>query len=220
MSTPARLVRLHAVLLGALLLACAVAAALSAVEMRWLTRLATAWEAGVALFVAVTLWRMRRAAGIDAIRQRAAELDQAGAAILPLSLLAALASVVVVVGEGASAGGRSPIAGGLVALAAAGLSWLFIHLIFALHYAHAFYGRGRGGGDRGGLIFPGERHPDYWDFLHFSLIIGVASQTADIQIADRGMRRLSSVHSLTAFAFNTVILALAVNLMVELLGKG
>lgn len=75
------------------------------------------------------------------------------------------------------------------------------------------------GKDRGGLLFPGETEPDYWDFLHFSLIIGVASQTADVQISDRHIRRLSSIHSLTAFTFNTVILALTVNLMVGLLGK-
>ena len=97
-------------------------------------------------------------------------------------------------------------------------AWTFIHLIFTLHYAHAFYQHGDHGKDRGGLIFPGETEPDYWDFLHFALIIGVASQTADVQIADRGIRRLSTVHSLTAFVFNTVILALAVNLAVGLVG--
>ena len=90
--------------------------------------------------------------------------------------------------------------------------------MFALHYAHAFYQRDHEGGDRGGLMFPGETQPDYWDFLHFALIIGVACQTADVQISDRGVRRLSSVHSLTAFVFNTVIVALAVNLAVGALG--
>src|SRR3990167_4616450 len=107
---------------------------------------------------------------------------------------------------------------GVAGFIAATLSWTFIHLIFTLHYAHAFYQHGDHGKDRGGLIFPGETEPDYWDFLHFALIIGVASQTADVQIADRGIRRLSTVHSLTAFVFNTVILALAVNLAVGLVG--
>ena len=75
----------------------------------------------------------------------------------------------------------------------------------------------KGKGDRRGLIFPGESEADYWDFLHFSLIIGVASQTADIQISSRKLRRIATVHSLIAFVFNTVILALAVNMAVSLL---
>ena len=116
-------------------------------------------------------------------------------------------------------GGASPIVSGLLSLLTVALSWTFIQLTFALHYAHAFYRADVDDQDHGGLIFPGETEPDYWDFLHFSLIIGVASQTADIQIADRKLRRLASVHSLTAFTFNTVILALTVNLMVGLLGK-
>jgi uncharacterized membrane protein len=182
-----------------------------------LTRMAYGWIAGVAVFIAATLTRMALAQDANAIRRRAAALDQTGGAVLPLSLLAAVASIVVVVGEAVQRGG-SPIRDSLLALGTVALSWTFIHLIFALHYAHAFYQHGEHGKDRGGLIFPGETEPDYWDFLHFALIIGVASQTADVQIADRGIRRLSSVHSLTAFVFNTVILALAVNLAVGLVG--
>ena len=93
----------------------------------------------------------------------------------------------------------------------------FVHVLFGLHYAHRFYAPDETKCDRGGLLFPGETQPDYWDFLHFSLIIGVASQTADVQIADRRLRRLATVHSVTAFVFNTVLVALAVNLAVNLI---
>jgi len=213
-----RWISLHGPLLTGALLTVLVAG-LAPIDGRWLTRLAVGWDVGVGVFIALTLWRMARAEDVDAIRKRAAAMDQAGRWVLPLSLVAALASIVVVLGE-AIQGDQSPLVGGLLSLATVGLSWTFIHLIFALHYAHAFYQAKTGGKDRGGLIFPGEKEPDYWDFLHFSLIIGVASQTADIQISDRDIRRLSSVHSLTAFTFNTVILALTVNLMVGLLGKG
>jgi uncharacterized membrane protein len=71
-------------------------------------------------------------------------------------------------------------------------------------------------GDAGGLSFPGKGAPDYWDFLHFSIVIGVASQTADIAFTDKGLRRLGTAHSLFAFAFNTVIVALTINLMAGL----
>ena len=185
----------------------------------WLSRLALGWDAGVAVFLIGTLVLVVRNNVPEGIRTRAAALDEAGPAILPLALIAAAASVIGVVGEAARAhGGSGAAPEAILALITVALSWLFVHVIFALHYAHAFYSAGEDGKDRGGLLFPGDDAPDYWDFLHFALIIGVASQTADVQIADKGLRQLSTVHSVTAFVFNTVILALAINLAVGMLG--
>jgi uncharacterized membrane protein len=210
------MLRLHGVLLAALALAGLIALAAPA-EWRWTVRLAAGWDAGVALFLMLTFLKLARTRSVDAIRARAEELDEAGAAVLPLSLLAAAASVAVVISEAASASaGTSKAVEALLTLGTVVASWLFVHVLFGLHYAHRFYAPDDKA-DRGGLLFPGETEPDYWDFLHFSLIIGVASQTADVQIADRGMRRLSTVHSVTAFVFNTVLVALAVNLAVNLI---
>jgi len=187
------------------------------VEWRWTVRLAAGWDAGVALFLLLTFLKLARTQSVEAIRARAAELDEAGVAVLPLSLLAAAASVALVVSEAASASsGVDRSVEALLTLGTVAASWLFVHVLFGLHYAHRFYAPDEKG-DRGGLLFPGEIEPDYWDFLHFSLIIGVASQTADVQIADRGLRRLATVHSVTAFVFNTVLVALAVNLAVSLI---
>jgi len=182
----------------------------------WLARLAIGWCAGVALFLVETAFKLYRTRSTARIRERAAALDEAGPAVLPLALLAGVASVVVVVGEAATG---DPTGGPILALFTVALSWAFVHVIFAFHYAHAFYAPAEGRkGDRGGLIFPGDEAPDYWDFLHFSLIIGVASQTADIQISDKPLRRTSTVHSVTAFLFNTVVVALTVNMAISPLG--
>ena len=207
--------RLH----GLLLVAPAVGLAVGAVLPRsldLLSRVAVGWETALAVYVLASFWRMARNNDLAAIRRRAAALDEVGLAVLPVSLAAAVASLALVVIE---ASGAATSQGALLALAGVALSWLFVHLIFALHYAHAFYAPAEKG-DAGGLLFPAESEPDYWDFLHFALIIGVASQTADIQIAGRSLRRVSTVHSVTAFVFNTVLLALAVNLAVSLLGRG
>lgn len=190
------------------------------VEGGWLSRLALGWDVGVGLFLVESAFKLGRAGGADDIRRRAAALDEAGPAVLPLALIGAVASIAVVVGEAVRvAGGGGPTASAAVlALATVVLSWLFVHVMFAFHYAHAFY-LPDGEKDRGGLLFPGDDpEPDYWDFLHFSLIIGVASQTADVQITRRGLRRTSTVHSVTSFVFNTVVVALTVNLAVGLLG--
>lgn len=211
-----RLLRLHGVLLASLAVVI-LTAVLTPDDWRWTIRLAAGWDAGVALFLILTFVKLARTRSVDAIRARAAELDQAGIAVLPLSLLAAGASMIVVISETAAASSGTSV--GVQARATLGteaLSWLFVHVIFALHYAHRFYAPSEKG-DRGGLLFPGEDRPDYWDFLHFALIIGVASQTADVQIADRRLRRLATVHSVTAFVFNTVLVALAVNLAVSLI---
>lgn len=181
-----------------------------------LSRAALGGETALAIFVAGSLINMARSEGPDAIRQRAAALDQGGAFVLPLALLAAMGSVIVVIGEAAQA--TQDLTGALLAVGAVAVSWTFTHIIFALHYAHRFYAP-QAAGVAGGLLFPGEDEPDYWDFLHFSLIIGVASQTADVQIASRPLRRLATVHSLVAFLFNTVVLALTVNLAVTLMGQ-
>ena len=188
----------------------------------WLSRLALGWDVGVGLFLIETVWKLTRARSADEIRQRAAALDEAGGAVLPLAVLAALASIAVVIGEAVRVAGDRQETGGaaILALTTVALSWTFVHLIFAFHYAHAFYAPAGKGKDRGGLLFPGGEAPDYWDFLHFALIISMAQQTADIQITDRTLRRTTTVHSLTAFLFNTVIVALTVNLAVGLLGGG
>lgn len=207
------LLRLHWPL-GALVLVAA-SSLVWPVDTGWLSRLAMGWDAGVAVFLAATLAGVGRRNTPDRIRARAAALDEAGPAILPLAVVAALASIAVVVGEAAQADGELWKAA--LAMITVVLSWTFVHVIFALHYAHAFYSDDAKGQDRGGLVFPGGEAPNYWDFLHFSLIIGVASQTADIAISDKALRRLSTLHSLTAFVFNTVVVALAVNLAVGLL---
>jgi uncharacterized membrane protein len=40
-------------------------------------------------------------------------------------------------------------------------------------------------------------------------------QVSDVQITSRSMRRLASVHGVLSFFFNTVILALTVNILVS-----
>jgi uncharacterized membrane protein len=203
--------RLHWPLVGLMLIAASSVA--WPVAGGWLSRLALGWDVGVGLFLIESAVKALRSRSVDDIRNRSAALDEAGTAVLPLALLAAVASIVVVIGEAMQAtGGRA-----VLALVTVVLSWLFVHVIFAFHYAHEFYSEGMNGKDRGGLLFPGGEDPDYWDFLHFSLIIGVASQTADVQITAREMRRTSTVHSVTAFVFNTVVLALTVNMAVSLL---
>ena len=102
------------------------------------------------------------------------------------------------------------------------LTWLVTHVCFAFRYAHEYYERepdpSQGGVlVCGGLDFPGGQAPDYWDFMYFSLVLGMTFQVSDVEITSRKLRRLATLHGLLGFMFNTVLLAFAVNLAASLL---
>jgi uncharacterized membrane protein len=187
--------------------------------LRSTTRIIVAWDAGCIAFLAAVLHTMFDCP-MHRLRAVAARQDEGQGMILGLTLLAAAASLVALVAElSAAKGGKGVIAELRIGLAfgTVVLSWLVVQFIFALHYAHEFYAPGVDQ-QRGGLAFPGDEAPDYWDFLHFSLVIGVAAQTADIAFTSKALRRIGTVHSLVAFAFNTLVLALSINLAASLFG--
>jgi len=99
-------------------------------------------------------------------------------------------------------------------------SWTLVHTVFGLRYAHVFYGDSDEPGvvqHAGGLIFPGNRPADYFDFAYFAFVVGMTCQVSDVQITSRRMRRLTLVHSVLAFGFNSIILALLINIVSGLL---
>jgi len=99
-------------------------------------------------------------------------------------------------------------------------SWMLVHTVYGLRYAHAFYGDSDEPGvnrHAGGLIFPGDRLPDYFDFAYFSFVIGMTCQVSDVQITLGRMRRITLFHSVLSFGFNTMILALLINTVSGLL---
>jgi len=93
-------------------------------------------------------------------------------------------------------------------------SWMLVHTVFGLRYAHVFYGDSDDPVEArhaGGLTFPDKRLPNYFDFAYYAFVIGMTCQVSDVQITSRKMRRLTLLHSVLSFGFNTVILALTVS---------
>ena len=183
------------------------------------TRLLIAWNVGTILDVAFNLFLMARAT-TKTIRDRAAQTDDGKWAILALTSIAALAALGAIFAQLAVTKDMHGLSKALH-LGLAGLTivsaWVFIHMSFTLHYAHEFFDEtksqeGEKPKLRGGLSFPETDEPDYWDFLYFSFIIGVASQTADVAITSKAMRRTSLAHSILSFFFNSAILALTINI--------
>lgn len=100
--------------------------------------------------------------------------------------------------------------------------WVTIHTMFAMHYAHHYWRRvpDASGTPRlqAGLNFPETEAPCGYDFLYFSLVIGMTAQTSDVTITTTAVRRINLVHATLAFFFNTVLVAAAVNAVVSLAG--
>ncbi len=188
--------------------------------VRDITRGLIAWDVGVLAFLALALSSMVEA-DHERMKKRALQHDEGRHFILILTLVAAIASVAAIAAELATAKGQRAGQEGMQVALGAGtiaLSWAFVQTVFALHYAHDYYMAHEEchGENREGLEFPGDEPPDYWDFLHFAIIIGATAQTADITIVSKAMRRVSTIHTLIAFAFNTAILALMINLAAAL----
>jgi uncharacterized membrane protein len=127
-------------------------------------RLLLGWDAGVALYL-VLAFQVMTLSTVTQIRHRARLEDDGAVAILVLTAAAALTSLGAIVAElGAPAAGATPNPRQLVlAIGTIFLSWSFTHVMFALHYAHEFYSRADG---KGGLTFPDDEEPDYWDFVY------------------------------------------------------
>ena len=174
-------------------------------------------------------WLLARNFDAPRIRGRARAQDESAAVLFLAMVVALCASVVaVVVLLQQTRDLPPPQRGAHVALSMLALatSWLWIHTLFAFRYAHRYYQSEDGGPDAadatkaasGGLDFPGQGDPDYFDFLYQSLVIGMTSQVSDVQVTSSAMRRLVTVHGLMAFVFNVVLLALGVNVAASLLG--
>jgi len=150
---------------------------------------------------------------------RTAKLQDAGRTVIfVFVLLAAVTSlfaVAILIGE--AKGLRKAVLTGHLLLAGGTVvsSWILVHTVFTLHYAHAYYRKiddDRGSSEGEGVQFPDEKEPDFLDFAYFSFVIGMTCQVSDVQISSRDIRRLALVHGPLSFLFNTVILALTINL--------
>lgn len=177
------------------------------------TRGLVGWNAGVWLYLAVVARMMMRADHGKLTRNAVAHAEGARV-VLTVVVTAALISVAAVVLEVSAARGAGARAAAphlLFAWLTVAGSWVLIPMLFTLNYASLFYVQ-----PGGGLRFPeaddAAFRPDYGDFAYFAFTIAVASQTSDVVVDTRAMRRLTLVQSILSFVFNTTVLALTINL--------
>ena len=67
------------------------------------------------------------------------------------------------------------------------------------------------------LIFSGvlDLHHDVYLVFYFAFVIGMMFQVSDVQVTNKGIRRLVTAHGMVSFLFNTTVIALMVNLATD-----
>ena len=188
-------------------------------QMRVATRGLVAWNMATVAFIALVGWIMLRS-NLQSIASHASLEDENQWVLLLVGIIAACAAMAAIFAElsvvkdmtGLHKGEHIALTGATILSA-----WVFIHLLFALHYAHEYYAPTRTRDDpaatpRAGLKFPLEGAPTYGDFAYFSFVIGCACATADVETISRPMRNVALVHGVVSFFFNTIILALTINI--------
>jgi uncharacterized membrane protein len=190
-----------------------VAGVVTALFAPWQLSTLVGWDVAAALYV-VWVWSSAGRFSPEETKQFARREDDSRPAA---QLLVLTACVVSLVGIGfdllkaSESTGSGDIALVSAAVATVVLSWATVHTVFALRYAHEYYNDP----GVGGIDFKSgpEYDPDYRDFAYVAFGIGMTFQVADTEINHRMIRRTVLLHSLLAYLFGAVILAVLINVV-------
>jgi uncharacterized membrane protein len=181
----------------------------------WALASTAAWCAAAAVFLA-WVWLAVGRKDPDETAEHAKAEDGSRAASDIVLLGASVASLGAVGLTLSEAGKRSETTQGLLiglAVLAVALSWASVHTVYTLRYADLYYT-----GSSGGMDFHGEA-PDYLDFAYFGFTVGMTFQVSDTDVQARSIRRTVLRHSLLAYLFGAVIVAVTINLVASLLNS-
>ena len=182
------------------------------------------WNGASVAYLATTLWMIWHDDEAR-VRRRAAWEDEGQwltTAILLSAVVASLAATVIALKEGKAAAAHMPDAptwAWAFSVSTLILGWLVVQAVFTLHYAHRYFGDGDADGrmDRG-VEFPGKAPQNYVDFGYMAVCIGASAQVSDFDLTNTSFRRLVTFHALLSFFFNTMVLALGINIIASVVG--
>ena len=184
-------------------------------HLNWVLTVTVLWDAFALSFI-VTSWVVFFTRSVGEIIKQANKDDGSRLFVLISILVTAFASMFTVLLLVISKDDSVDRQALTVLLSITGMifSWVMVHTIFTFHYAHLYYDLGKNDTPgRAGLEFPAEKKPDYIDFAYFAFVIGMTFQVSDVEINSRQIRRTALAHGLLAFALNTFVVALTINLI-------
>ncbi len=182
-----------------------------------LTRIMFGWNT-FSLSLIIMTWIMFKITTSSEIREQASVQDSSRVVIFIIILISTIASFSAVLLLLITKNKTTEALDISVAISGMLLSWFLVHTIFALRYAHIFYGdhETKPALHAGGLQFPGDDKPDYPDFAYFSFVLGMTFQVSDVEVTSKQLRKLALLHGILSFSFNTFILALTINVIAGL----
>ena len=178
--------------------------------MGWSQGLLAGFDVAAIIFIASQSATFRYSA--KQMREAAERNDANRVVLLVISFLLSAVIMAAMVGE-LSAAEKLDLADKLQLAVSLVLVWIFANAVYALHYAHLFYTSDDGGSDKAGLKFPGTKEPVMSDFVYFAYTLGVAVQTADVDITSPHIRKVVTAHCVAGFFFNLGVLALTINVL-------
>lgn len=117
----------------------------------------------------------------------------------------AIVSLLLIVSNGSARSNPVVVGTGIAVVIT---SLMIIVTSFAVRYAREW-------ATAGGLHFPGDGEPRFADFLYLSVQVTTTFGGSDVQLTTTGARKLVALHSVVAFAFNSVIVALLVSVLIS-----
>jgi uncharacterized membrane protein len=188
-------------------------------SLGWAVHIVSAWDGAGLCLLALAWWRIYRDDAVQT-RRHAAKEDPGRTIVWAIVLLASTVSLFAAgfVMRKAHAIAPSEAAFSILlalCLTAVVSAWGLTHTAYTLRYAHLYYRDDEEG--EGGLEFPGKLDPDSLDFAYFAFTLGMCFQTSDVAVTSRHIRRAVLAHTLLSFLYNTVVLALAFNLVLGFL---
>jgi len=175
-------------------------------------RTVAGWDVAAGVLLAL-VWRIILAAGPEETARRAAAEDVGRSFAWAVAVLGSTVSIFAATVALRNARSMAPLAErelAILCLVAVATAWFVCHTTYTMRYAHLYY---RDDGDLGGLGFPGTEMPCLLDFAYYAFTIGMCFQVSDVTVTQHRMRRATLGHALLSFAFNTAVLALALNLL-------
>ncbi len=183
------------------------------------TRIVISWDV-FGLCMLITIWRLFFSLQPEQVRKQAQIEDESRTIIFVIVLASVFISLmgIVILLNNKTKGLINTHIHAPVSILGVGISWLVLHSIFTLRYAHIYYDNISDNNNiKGGIVFPEENYPDYLDFAYFAFVIGMTFQVSDTNVTLKKIRRLALLHGIISFVYNTIIVAISISIIINLI---
>ncbi len=198
---------------GALIMVATYVALLVApLAMRESSRLLVAWNMGAVVYLNLIMLMMLRPTADPRIEARPEDENQWVLLLLGVvAAVAALAAIIWDLGPVKNFEGLAKVEHLALVCVSILTAWTFIQVLFAIHYAGVYFAA-VGDGAPGGLEFPRNPEPGWTEFVYQAFTVGCTFASSDTNVTSTRMRRICVIQGVVGFFFNTIILALAINI--------